>query len=83
MKKHNLVLVPGLMCDHSAWDPMLEGLRSVAYCQIIDHGQARSLVVATLLLAVANAIIRPIAVFLTLPLTIITLGQKRQGCLFN
>ena len=45
MKKHNLVLVPGLMCDHSAWDPMLEGLRPVACCQIIDHGQARSLVV--------------------------------------
>ena len=54
MKKHNLVLVPGLMCDHSAWDPMLEGLRSVACCQIIDHGQARSLVVmAQQLLALA------------------------------
>ena len=54
MKKHNLVLVPGLMCDHSAWDPMLEGLRPVACCQIIDHGQARSLVVmAQQLLALA------------------------------
>ena len=54
MKKHNLVLVPGLMCDHSVWDPMLEGLRPVACCQIIDHGQARSLVVmAQQLLALA------------------------------
>ena len=54
MKKHNLVLVPGLMCDHSAWDPMLEGLRSVACCQIIDHGQANSLVaMAQQLLALA------------------------------
>ncbi|MEY3654984.1 MAG: hypothetical protein RL739_3154 [Pseudomonadota bacterium] len=54
MKKHNLVLVPGLMCDHSVWDPMLEGLRSEACCQIIDHGQARSLVVmAQQLLALA------------------------------
>ena len=37
------------------------------------HG-TRSLIFATLVLAVINAVIRPIVVILTLPLTLITLG---------
>jgi len=54
MIKHNLVLVPGLMCDHSVWDPLLEGISPLAGAQIIDHGQADSLVdMAHQLLALA------------------------------
>jgi putative membrane protein len=34
----------------------------------------RSLIVAALLLGIANAVIRPIAIFLTFPLTLVTLG---------
>lgn len=54
MSKHNLVLVPGLMCDHSVWDPLLKGISGTACVQIIDHGQADSLVtMAQQLLALA------------------------------
>lgn len=40
----------------------------------VDVLGAGSLIVAALLLAVVNAIVRPIAFVLTLPLTIVTLG---------
>lgn len=40
----------------------------------VQVADLKSLVAATVLLAVANAIVRPIAIFLTLPLTIVTLG---------
>ena len=35
----------------------------------------RTLVVAALLLGFANAVVRPIAILFTLPLTIVTLGK--------
>jgi pimeloyl-ACP methyl ester carboxylesterase len=39
-----LILVPGLMCDHAVWDPLLPALAPVADCRIVDHGDADSLV---------------------------------------
>lgn len=39
-----LILVPGLMCDHAVWDPLLPHLDSVADCRIADNGTADSLV---------------------------------------
>ena len=39
-----LLLVPGLMCDATAWQPVLPGLSSLARCQVVDHGEADSLV---------------------------------------
>jgi pimeloyl-ACP methyl ester carboxylesterase len=38
-----LLLVPGLMCDHTVWDPLLPQLTTVHPCQVVDHGQADSL----------------------------------------
>jgi pimeloyl-ACP methyl ester carboxylesterase len=38
-----LLLVPGLMCDHTVWDPLLPQLTAVHPCQVVDHGQADSL----------------------------------------
>jgi pimeloyl-ACP methyl ester carboxylesterase len=40
----DLLLVPGLMCDETAWQPVLPGLSSLARCRVIYHGQADSLV---------------------------------------
>jgi len=40
----------------------------------ISFADDRTLILAALLLGVVNAFIRPIAVFLTLPITIVTLG---------
>ena len=40
----------------------------------IHYSSVRSLLVAALLLGVVNAIVRPILVFLTFPITIVTLG---------
>jgi putative membrane protein len=40
----------------------------------IGIGDSRTLVLAALLLGVVNAFVRPVAVFLTLPITIVTLG---------
>jgi pimeloyl-ACP methyl ester carboxylesterase len=42
--KPTLVLVPGLMCDHTAWRPVLSGLSADADCRVVDHGMADSLV---------------------------------------
>lgn len=39
-----LILVPGLMCDHALWAPVLPALEPVADCRIVDHGDADSLV---------------------------------------
>ena len=44
MEKHPLILVPGLMCDVVAWQPVLEPLSQVATCHVVDHGHAGSLV---------------------------------------
>jgi pimeloyl-ACP methyl ester carboxylesterase len=38
-----LLLVPGLMCDHTVWDPLLPQLTDLRYCQVVDHGDADSL----------------------------------------
>jgi pimeloyl-ACP methyl ester carboxylesterase len=39
-----LLLVPGLMCDHTVWDPLVPQLRTLHACTVVDHGQADSLV---------------------------------------
>lgn len=38
-----LLLVPGLMCDHTVWDPLLPQLSPVHACSVVDHGDADSL----------------------------------------
>jgi pimeloyl-ACP methyl ester carboxylesterase len=38
-----LLLVPGLMCDHTVWDPLLPQLSSSRDCTVVDHGHANSL----------------------------------------
>lgn len=43
MRNLPLVLVPGLMCDHTVWDPLLPQLRAWHACTVVDHGQADSL----------------------------------------
>jgi pimeloyl-ACP methyl ester carboxylesterase len=40
---HPLILVPGLMCDASVWNPLLPALSPQAICSIVDHGDADSL----------------------------------------
>ena len=40
----DLLLVPGLMCDETAWQPVLPGLSTLARCHVVDHGEADSLV---------------------------------------
>lgn len=39
-----LVLVPGLMCDHAVWEPVLPLLQKPRPTQIVDHGDANDLV---------------------------------------
>jgi len=39
-----LVMVPGLMCDHAVWEPLLPWLAKDRECRMVDHGQADSLV---------------------------------------
>jgi pimeloyl-ACP methyl ester carboxylesterase len=38
-----LLLVPGLMCDGTVWEPLLPELAPVADCRIVDHGAADSI----------------------------------------
>jgi pimeloyl-ACP methyl ester carboxylesterase len=38
-----LVLVPGLMCDHAVWAPLLPALEARRACQVVDHGLADAL----------------------------------------
>jgi len=45
MAKIPLLLVPGLMCDHTSWAPMLPYLNPLIAHATIDHGDADSLVV--------------------------------------
>lgn len=33
-----LLLVPGLMCDHAVWEPVMPALRQQAEPQVVDHG---------------------------------------------
>lgn len=39
----DLFLIPGLMCDHSVWQPLLPALSPLAQCHIVDHGDADDL----------------------------------------
>jgi len=43
MPKLPVLLVPGLMCDHTVWDPLMPQLSALHPCQVVDHGQADSL----------------------------------------
>lgn len=38
-----LILVPGLMCDHAVWEPLLPWLAVDRPCSVADHAQADSL----------------------------------------
>jgi pimeloyl-ACP methyl ester carboxylesterase len=54
--KPPLLLVPGLMCDASVWQPVMPALARFADCAVVDHGDAHSLVqMAQQLLAHAPA----------------------------
>ena len=51
-----LILVPGLMCDHAVWAPLLPWLAADRQCAVVDHAQADTLPqMARQLLAVAPA----------------------------
>ena len=43
MTAPTLILVPGLMCDHTSWAPILPALSAQAACQVVSHGEADSL----------------------------------------
>ena len=40
---HPLILVPGLMCDATVWQPLLPALAAHADCSVVDHDMADSL----------------------------------------
>ena len=44
MSQAPLLLVPGLMCDHTSWAPMLPYLNPQIAHTTIDHGDTDSLV---------------------------------------
>jgi pimeloyl-ACP methyl ester carboxylesterase len=44
MTTPQLILVPGLMCDHTSWAPMLPFLDGHAHYTVVDHGLADSMV---------------------------------------
>lgn len=43
MQAEPLLLVPGLMCDHTVWEPLLPTLNAGRVCTVVDHGMADSL----------------------------------------
>ena len=43
MTHPHLILVPGLMCNETSWDPILPALSAQATCQVVSHGDADSL----------------------------------------
>ena len=43
MTHPHLILVPGLMCNETSWDPILPALSAQAACQVVSHGEADSL----------------------------------------
>lgn len=43
MSLETLVLVPGLMCDHAVWQPVVPTLSAVRHCVVADHGDSDSL----------------------------------------
>lgn len=38
-----LILVPGLMCDHTVWEPLFPQINASRVCSVVDHGDANSL----------------------------------------
>ncbi len=38
-----LILVPGLMCDYTVWDPLFPQINASRVCTVVDHGDANSL----------------------------------------
>lgn len=38
-----LILVPGLMCDHTVWEPLFPQINASRVCTVVDHGDANSL----------------------------------------
>ena len=44
MPHEPLILVPGLMCDHAVWEPLMPALSPGRHCTVVDHGNASSLV---------------------------------------
>ena len=44
MPHEPLILVPGLMCDHAVWEPLMPALSPGRHCTVVDHGHASSLV---------------------------------------
>lgn len=38
-----LLLIPGLMCDHTVWQPVMPALQTAVDCRVVDHGLASSL----------------------------------------
>lgn len=56
MSRAPLLLVPGLMCDHAVWDPLMPALAQHGPAQVVDHGDADNLTrMAERLLAQAPA----------------------------
>jgi len=43
MAKTNLLLVPGLLCDHRLWQAQVEGLSQTAECTVADVSRASSI----------------------------------------
>jgi len=43
MQPFSMVLIPGLMCDHSVWSPVIPLLDAQRPCVVADHGNANSL----------------------------------------
>lgn len=43
MRELPLLLVPGLMCDHTVWDPLRPYLATQRAWRVVDHGSADSL----------------------------------------
>lgn len=41
--KRTLLLVPGLMCDATAWHPVASALQNDITCQVVDHAHANRL----------------------------------------
>lgn len=56
MSRVPLLLVPGLMCDHAVWDPVIPALSHCANPSVVDHGTEDSVTrMAERLLATAPA----------------------------
>ncbi|MET0335204.1 MAG: alpha/beta hydrolase [Rhizobacter sp.] len=39
----NLLLLPGLLCDHAVWQPQIDALSPHADCHVVDYGLRNSL----------------------------------------